>query len=128
MGCLRHSSTHSARFVSRLIFGLLLFLYCHAGPLFPEQLHTDAGTVPKPITLPIEVMGEDGTEVSVDFVLPRGAAQQVASLWLQAHGLEYADLASVRVNRGAWTSLNNRVLWLLSRARAMAALAVALRP
>ncbi len=104
----RDRSTHSARFVGRWVFGPLLIFHSCAGLLFPEQLRAAAETAPKTITLPIEVMGEDGTEVSVGFVLPHGAAQQVASLWLRAHGLEYADLASVRVNRGAWTSLNNR--------------------
>ena len=35
--------------------------------------------------------------------------RQVSSLWLQVQGLEYPDLASVRVNHGAWISLNNRM-------------------
>jgi hypothetical protein len=59
-------------------------------------------------TLPIEVMGVEGTVAAVTVELPQTSAQQVSSLWLQIQGLEYPDVASVRVNDGAWISLNNR--------------------
>ncbi len=87
----------------------LIFL-SQCGPSFAEELPAGVTPVSKTITLPIEVMGEDGTEVSVLFVVPEGEARRAAALWLQIHGLEYADLASVRVNQGAWTSLSNQTV------------------
>jgi hypothetical protein len=59
-------------------------------------------------TLPIEIMGAPGALAAVTINLPQASATQVSSLWLQVHGLEYPDLASVRVNDGVWISLNNR--------------------
>ena len=58
-------------------------------------------------TLPVEIMGTEGSMAAVTIELPHASATQVSSLWLQVHGLEYPDLASVRVNDGAWVSLNN---------------------
>ena len=48
-----------------------------------------------PTTLPIEVMGVEGTVAAVTVELPQTSALQVSSLWLQIQGLEYPDLASV---------------------------------
>jgi hypothetical protein len=59
------------------------------------------------IALPIEIMGPDGSVAAVTIELPEASARQVSFLWLQIHGLEYPDLASVRVNDGMWVSLNN---------------------
>ena len=59
------------------------------------------------ILLPIEVLGADGTTVSRRVALQAGQAVSVRSLWLQIHGLRYADQASVQVNNGAWIPLNN---------------------
>jgi cytochrome c553 len=60
------------------------------------------------VKLPIEVVGADGTETSVSVDVPDGLASQARSLWMQVHGLEYDDMASVRINDGAWARLNNR--------------------
>jgi hypothetical protein len=51
-------------------------------------------------TLPVEIMGTEGSVAAVTIELPHASATQVSSLWLQVHGLEYPDLASVRVNDG----------------------------
>ena len=59
------------------------------------------------ILVPIEVLGADGTAVSRTFALQTGQAKSVHSLWLQIHGLHYADQGSVQVNTGAWMPLNN---------------------
>jgi hypothetical protein len=59
------------------------------------------------VTLPIEVTGEDGTPQSVAVSVPPGAGRQVQSLWMQIHGLEYAGMASIRVNQSPWFSLSN---------------------
>ena len=54
--------------------------------------------------LPVEVAGGDGASRSVTVTL----TEPVRSLWLQIHGLEYADEVSVRVNDGEWVALNNK--------------------
>jgi hypothetical protein len=102
----RHRSTRLALSVCQSTLCLLLTFTSCAGQAFSKP--AQAGSISKTITLPIEVMGEDGTEVAVDFILPHGAARQVTSLWMQAHGLEYADLASVQLNGAVWTPLNNQ--------------------
>lgn len=66
-----------------------------------------------PTTLPIEIMGSEGSSAAVTIEIPQAAARQVTSLWLQIHGLEYPDLASVRVNDGRWLSLNNATATVL---------------
>jgi hypothetical protein len=68
---------------------------------------TLADPVTAPVTLPVEVMGAEGSVAAVTVDIPQASARQVKSLWLQMHGLEYPDLASVRVNNGSWVSLNN---------------------
>ncbi len=60
---------------------------------------------PAVVQLPIEVMGADGTTVSVQVSVSAPAA--AAGLWMQAHNLSYADKASVQINGGSWTPLDN---------------------
>ena len=69
-----------------------------------------ADTATDRIVLPIEVLGADGTVVSRTVTLPAGQAEPVRSLWLQVHGLRYADQASVQVNTSAWMPLNNNTV------------------
>lgn len=66
-----------------------------------------AETIKARTVLPIEIMGPEGTVAAVTVEIPSTAAGEVSSLWLQVNGLEYEDLASVRVNDGAWVSMNN---------------------
>src|SRR5437667_7888911 len=63
-----------------------------------------AGTT---VTLPVEVVGENGTTSSVTVEVPARRAREVRSLWMQIHGLSYADMVSVQVNNSGWFSLNN---------------------
>src|SRR3989442_49733 len=63
-----------------------------------------AGTT---VTLPVEIVGENGTTSSVTVDVPARRAREVRSLWMQIHGLSYAGMVSVQVNNGAWFSLNN---------------------
>ncbi len=63
-----------------------------------------AGT---PVTLPVEVVGENGTTSSVTVEIPTPLARQVRSLWIEIHGLSYAGMVSVEINEGNWVSLNN---------------------
>jgi hypothetical protein len=62
------------------------------------------------ILLPIEVLGAEGTMVSRAITLQGGQAESVRSLWLQIHGLRYADQASIQVNTSAWIPLNNNTV------------------
>ena len=61
-----------------------------------------------PVQLPVEVMGADGTTVSVQVSVPNPAA--VTGLWMQAHNLSYADKASVQINGGPWMPLDNNTV------------------
>jgi hypothetical protein len=59
------------------------------------------------VTLPLEVVGADGTTASATVDVPDAQAGRVRSLWMQIHNLAYADMVSVQVNAGAWLTLNN---------------------
>jgi hypothetical protein len=61
----------------------------------------------KRISLPIEVLGADGTKVSRTVTLQADESASVGFLWLQIHGVRYAYQASVQVNTGPWIALNN---------------------
>ena len=59
------------------------------------------------ILLPIEVLGSDGTTVSETVTLQAEQSESARYLWLQIHGVRYADQASVQVNTGPWMPLNS---------------------
>lgn len=59
------------------------------------------------VTLPIEVVGVDGVSSGVTIEVPESQARLVRSLWMQVHGLAYADMASVQVNAAPWIALSN---------------------
>jgi len=66
-----------------------------------------AARAAQPLTLPIEVVGQDGTTASVTFDLPAADAR---TLRLQIHNLVYPDMVSVQVNSAAWLPLNNKTV------------------
>jgi hypothetical protein len=66
-----------------------------------------AGTT---VTLPVEIVGENGTTSSVTVEVQARRAREVRSLWMEIHGLSYADMVSVQVNASAWFSLNNNTV------------------
>jgi hypothetical protein len=59
------------------------------------------------VTLPVEVVGENGATASVTFEIPPGRASEPRSLWMQIHGLAYRDMVSVQINSSEWLPLNN---------------------
>jgi hypothetical protein len=63
-----------------------------------------AGTT---VVLPVEIVGENGTTSSVVVDVPARRAREVRALWMQIHGVSFADMVSVQVNRSVWFSLNN---------------------
>lgn len=62
------------------------------------------------VSLPIEVLGADGTTVSRSVMLDEGQSDAVRFLWLETHGLHYASEASVQVNQSGWIPLNNETV------------------
>src|SRR5438552_10541918 len=66
-----------------------------------------AATAATAVTLPVEVVGENGTTSSVTVQVPARLAHEVRSLWMQIHNLSYPDMVSVQINKSAWFSLNN---------------------
>src|SRR5437660_6460577 len=67
-------------------------------------------TTPSRMLFPIEGLGAAGTAVNRTVTLQAGEAESVRFLWMQIHGLRYADEASVQVNTSAWVPLNNNTL------------------
>ena len=57
--------------------------------------------------LPLEVLGRAGTVVSTTLKLTAAQASRGLRLWLQTHNIRYPEKASLRINGGAWTALNN---------------------
>jgi hypothetical protein len=60
-----------------------------------------------PIVLPVEVLGADGTVANRNFEVGAEQASRIRFLWLQINGISYAAQASVQVNDGSWTPINN---------------------
>ena len=55
--------------------------------------------------------------VSRTVTLSAEQAEPVRSLWLQIHGLRYADQASVQINTSAWIPLNNNTVTIAEPGR-----------
>src|SRR5204863_314280 len=68
---------------------------------------TTIGTARTTVTLPVEVVGGNGTTSSVTVEVPVGRAREVRSLFMQINGLSYSDMISVQVNNSVWFPLNN---------------------
>src|SRR5204862_7151413 len=59
------------------------------------------------VSLPIEVLGAEGTTVSRTVTWDEAQSDAVRFLWLEKHRLDYASEASVHVQQGSWIALNN---------------------
>jgi cytochrome c553 len=73
---------------------------------------------PSPITMPIEVVGPAGTTETVTVPLPSGVDLSATQLWMQIHGLRYADKASVQVNNAPWVGIDDNTVTLQGLANA----------
>src|SRR5437899_3604438 len=62
------------------------------------------------LSLPIEVLGADGTTASRTVTLDEAQSDSVRFLWLETHGLHYASEASVQVHHSSWIPLNNETV------------------
>src|SRR5712692_9843644 len=67
----------------------------------------NVATAATSVTLPVEVVGANGTTSSVTVEVPARRAREVRALWMQVHGLGYAGMVSVQVNTSDWFALNN---------------------
>ncbi len=78
-----------------------------------------SGNPPTTVTLPLEVIGSNGTTVSATVNIPSGSnlAGQM-SLWMQIHGLRSQTQASVQVNNSGWQPINSGTVTLLGNANA----------
>jgi hypothetical protein len=76
-----------------------------------------ADTTADRMLLPIEILGADGTTVTRTVRLQAERAESARSLWLQIHGLRYANQASVQVNTSAWMPLNNNTVTIAQPGR-----------
>jgi hypothetical protein len=62
---------------------------------------------PPAVTLPIQIMGSNGTIKSVTFNIPSGTSVSgQLQLQMQIHNLKYETEASVQVNGGSWIPIN----------------------
>lgn len=59
------------------------------------------------VSLPIEVVGDAGTEATVTVDIPSGRGIQIRLLKMQIHGLEFDGMASIRINQSPWQVLAN---------------------
>jgi cytochrome c553 len=73
---------------------------------------------PNSITMPIEVVGPAGTTETVTVPLPSGVDLSATQLWMQIHGLRYADKASVQVNNAPWVPIDDNTVTLQGLATA----------
>src|SRR5690242_6624256 len=86
---------------------ILCCLLALTGVAAVAMRRTVAGPVPDRIILPLEVLGEDGTAVAAAFSLDSTQSSSAQALWLQIHGLRYAEEASLQINSGPWLPLRN---------------------
>jgi hypothetical protein len=80
---------------------------------------TPGSSTPSTITMPLEVIGPNGTTVSASVNIPSGANLSGPNvLWMKIHGLRSETQASVQVNNSAWIPINSGTVTLLGNASA----------
>jgi len=72
---------------------------------------------PRPITLPVEVMGANGTTVAAVVNVPTVPSGS-NTMQMRVHGVKYETEASVQVNGSTWVPLNSATVTLLGNAKA----------
>jgi hypothetical protein len=72
-----------------------------------------------PITLPVEVIGPNGTTATTSVTIPSSAnLSGPLSLSMQIHGLRFETQASVQVNNSSWMPISDSTVTLLGNATA----------
>lgn len=62
------------------------------------------------ITMPIEILGKDGTIKQIAVPATAAMASDTRQLWLKLHNVRYATKASVQVNDAPWVQLSNKMV------------------
>ncbi len=70
------------------------------------------------ISLPIEVLGEEGKVVTQQLELTQQIVNNTKHLWLQVNNLGYQNKASVRINTGEWYPLNHQTVDMQTQEKA----------
>jgi hypothetical protein len=74
---------------------------------------------PSAVTLPLEVLGANGTTVSATVNIPSGSnLTGPLSLYMQIHGLRTETQASVQVNNSNWMPISDSTVTMLGNAEA----------
>ncbi len=83
-------------------------------------LNASAVQTPPPttITLPIEIVGPNGTTAAVTFNLPSGTNLSGLNLWMKVHGLRTQTQASIQLNNSGWQAISESNVTLLGLASA----------
>lgn len=87
----------------------------------PSTSSTNSSTTsaPSTVTMPLEVLGANGTTVSASVNVPSGSNVSGAiSLYMQIHGLRFETQASVKVNNSGWMAISDSAVTLLGNATA----------
>ena len=83
----------------------------------PNTSNTSNNATATTVTLPLEVIGPNGTTVSASVNIPTGSnLTGQLLLWMQIHGLRYETQASVQVNNSAWMPISDSTVTLLGHA------------
>jgi hypothetical protein len=94
---IRNRTLSSLRPLAKALAGAVFLILCSPSVVLVRTT----------VTLPIEVVGDDGSTASVTVDVPAPRASAVQSLRMQIHNLGYADMMSVQVNATSWVPLNN---------------------
>jgi hypothetical protein len=70
------------------------------------------------ISLPVEVLGAEGKVVTRTFNLSAQEASSAVRLWLQVNNLSYQNKGSIKINNGAWVSLNHQTVNMQAQEKA----------
>jgi hypothetical protein len=90
-------------------------------PSTPSTPNQTSSSTPSPttLTMPLEVLGANGTTVSASVTIPSGAnLSGQLTLWMQIHGLRSETQASVQVNSSSWMPITSSTVTLLGNAKA----------
>ena len=88
-------------------------------PAAPGNNSNPVNNTSTTVTLPVEVIGPNGTTASAAVTIPSGAnLSGQLLLWMQIHGLRSNTQASVQVNNSPWMPISNSTVTLLGNAAA----------
>jgi Secretion system C-terminal sorting domain/Polysaccharide lyase family 4, domain III len=89
--------------------------YLIANTPFEKKSHNKTFIIAPPnnlgkIILPIEVLGAEGTVAIRSFTLDQQTLDATKNIWFMINNLSYENKAAVKINDGAWLSLNHQTV------------------